>query len=372
MIYSQDPFVEIEDNLAGKDLILKNPRFMLLGQSDKEKRYFVIAFDSVMLENEFNNLKHRYGLNHSHDVFLPHITIAILENESHMKFNVSDILMSKLPVMIISSEKSEPSMRIEKMKLSIQDYQDAADELGVSVAVIQAVASTESRGAGFMTNGKPKILFERHLFHRLTMGKFSSKYLSVSNPTPGGYTKDEYKRLNLAISLDRQAALKSTSWGQFQILGLNFSQCGFISVEEFVKAHEASLKNHLDAFVNFIISNPGMHGAMKILDWKTFAKLFNGPAYRRNRYDEKMKIAYEKMLSTQPVKQHHEDDKDIMKFIQTRLNSLGFNAGVADGILGAKTKNAIAEFEKKNGFSIEKLLNDEIAELFKPNARLQS
>jgi hypothetical protein len=289
------------------------------------------------------------------------------------------------------------------MKLTIQDYQDAADELGVSVAVIQAVASTESRGAGFMANGKPKILFERHLFHRLTKGKFSSKYLSVSNPTPGGYTKDEYKRLNLAISLDRQAALKSTSWGQFQILGLNFSQCGFISVEEFVKAHEASLKNHLDAFVNFIISNPGMHGAMKILDWKTFARLFNGPAYRRNRYDEKMKIAYEKVLSTQqpvkqavkqqakqPVKQqakqqseihledihlediHLEDNKDIMKFIQTRLNSAGFNAGVADGIFGAKTKNAIAEFEKKNGFSIEKLLNDEIAELFKTNAKLQS
>jgi hypothetical protein len=42
-------------------------------------------------------------------------------------------------------------MRIEKMKLTIQDYQDAADELGDSVAVIQAVASTERCGAGFMT-----------------------------------------------------------------------------------------------------------------------------------------------------------------------------------------------------------------------------
>jgi hypothetical protein len=108
MNYSQDPFVEIEDSLAGKELILDNPRFMLLGQADKEKRYFVIAFDSVMLENEFNNLKHRYGLIHSHDVFLPHITIAILENESHMKFDVADILVPKLPVMVIESEKSEP------------------------------------------------------------------------------------------------------------------------------------------------------------------------------------------------------------------------------------------------------------------------
>ncbi|NVH65249.1 DUF3380 domain-containing protein, partial [Burkholderia pseudomallei] len=41
------------------------------------------------------------------------------------------------------------------------DLVRAADTLGVSVACVRAVNEVESRGVGFLDDGRPKILFER-------------------------------------------------------------------------------------------------------------------------------------------------------------------------------------------------------------------
>lgn len=38
------------------------------------------------------------------------------------------------------------------------------------------------------------------------------------------------------MSIHREAALHSTSWGAFQIMGFNFALYGFHSVEDFVAA----------------------------------------------------------------------------------------------------------------------------------------
>lgn len=44
----------------------------------------------------------------------------------------------------------------------------AAKRLGVDVPTVRAVAEVESNGVGFLPDGRPKILFERHIFSRLT------------------------------------------------------------------------------------------------------------------------------------------------------------------------------------------------------------
>lgn len=36
----------------------------------------------------------------------------------------------------------------------------------------------------------------------------------------------EYKRLEIAKKIDEECALKSASWGMFQIMGFNFAYCG--------------------------------------------------------------------------------------------------------------------------------------------------
>ena len=53
-----------------------------------------------------------------------------------------------------------------KPKLTIKDYQKAAKELNCEVAAIRAVAEVESLKGGFLPDGRPKILFERHVFHQ--------------------------------------------------------------------------------------------------------------------------------------------------------------------------------------------------------------
>ena len=44
--------------------------------------------------------------------------------------------------------------------------------------------------------------------------------------------------------------------------------------------------------VRFIRGNRSMLAALQKKDWKAFARLYNGPAYAQNRYDEKLCNAY--------------------------------------------------------------------------------
>ena len=113
----------------------------------------------------------------------------------------------------------------------------AAAKLGCPVAAVRAVIDVESRG-GFLADKRPKILFERHYFCRLTKGAFSSKAPDISATKWGGYKGGaaEYDRLQRAVALDRECALRSASWGAFQIMGDNFRACGFDSVGKFVEA----------------------------------------------------------------------------------------------------------------------------------------
>src|SRR5689334_9469520 len=98
-----------------------------------------------------------------------------------------------------------------------QDGLDRSAQLiGVNVPTLWAVIFTETSGCGFFGDRRPKILFERHIFHRLTGGRFDADDPDISQPTPGGYGPSgahQYDRLAAAILLDRQAALQSASWG---------------------------------------------------------------------------------------------------------------------------------------------------------------
>ena len=44
--------------------------------------------------------------------------------------------------------------------------------------------------------------------------------------------------------------------------------------------------------VRFIRENRSMLAALQKKDWKAFARLYNGPAYAQNGYDEKLSKAY--------------------------------------------------------------------------------
>ena len=180
--------------------------------------------------------------------------------------------------------------------LSEADYVQAAALLKCDVPSIKAVAEVESRGAGFLSDGRPKILFERHKFRSATGGKYDATHPDISNRKPGGYGAagdHQWKRFDEAAALDRNAAISSCSWGKFQVMGFNFAVCGFASLEDFQAAMFKSEGEHLQAFCNFIAGN-NLGGALRNHKWATLAEGYNGKDYKINQYDVKLAAAYKK------------------------------------------------------------------------------
>lgn len=224
----------------------------------------------------------------------------------------------------------------------------AAAAIGCAVAAIRAVIDVESRG-GFLADSRPKILFERHYFSRLTQRRYDTSHPDISNPAWGGYTGGarEYGRLARAISLDRDAALRSASWGAFQIMGDNCALCGFPRAEDFVTAMVSGTPAQLKAFVSFI-RRTGLSDELIRADWPGFARGYNGPAYKVNRYDEKLAAAYRfhsaggaHADSPNPLLQLG-DTGDAVRELQHALGIL------ADGDFGPGTKQAVLAFQKKH------------------------
>ena len=125
--------------------------------------------------------------------------------------------------------------------ISEDTWKQLATRLDVELAALKAVAEVESSGSGFLPapDRRPKVLFEGHVFHRLTAGRHSLTHPAISHPgwDRSRYARSlagEWKRLDTAATLDPAAAMQSASWGAFQIMGFNYALCGFDSVGRFV------------------------------------------------------------------------------------------------------------------------------------------
>lgn len=196
--------------------------------------------------------------------------------------------------------------------LTEQDFIDAAKELGVSVAHVKAVAEVETKSDPFWAwaGNKTPILFERHEFNRqlikpwkagqsiaeLTRQRDMARAADpdICNASAGGYGKfsEQYPKMARAIAYGETPALNSASWGTFQIMGYHAVPMGWHSVQAFVRAMQASQRDHLRAFVRVIKINPTWWAALKRSDWLAFARGYNGPAQKG--YDERMAAAFKK------------------------------------------------------------------------------
>ena len=186
--------------------------------------------------------------------------------------------------------------------LSKEQFVTEATLLGCETEVVMAVAKVESNGNGFQTDGQPKILFEGHIFWKqlLKAGVNPEKIQTgnedilypVWNPEKVRplYNMDQYQRLNKAKAINHGAALKSASWGAFQIMGFNYAACGYVSVDDFVAA-QANEFAQLQCFSNFIKANH-LNVNLVHLDWTGFALHYNGNGYAANHYDTKLEAAY--------------------------------------------------------------------------------
>lgn len=174
--------------------------------------------------------------------------------------------------------------------ITAEEIETLAQRLGCSAKQLRAVSKVESGGSAYDNAGRPKILFERHKFHDLTGGKYS--VASFSNPMGGGYGEDSWGKLVKAACLDPEAAFGSASWGKFQVMGLHWNSLGYPSALEMAYSTVTGEAAHYEMLARYIEKN-GLKGALASLstnpaDNVAFAKGYNGPAFRRFNYDEKL------------------------------------------------------------------------------------
>ncbi|MFY0682861.1 MAG: N-acetylmuramidase family protein [Thalassovita sp.] len=170
-------------------------------------------------------------------------------------------------------------------------------QIGVGEDEIHAVLDVETRGGGFDKFGRPKMLFEPHIFYRELDGDKRQKAIDagVAYKKWGTrkYPKDSYGNLARAMKIDRGAALRSASWGMGQIMGFNHKLAGYSDVVSMVSAFLDDEAAQLQAMVKFIEAN-GLDDELRNHDWRGFARGYNGPGYAKHGYHLKLARAYAK------------------------------------------------------------------------------
>jgi hypothetical protein len=195
---------------------------------------------------------------------------------------------------------------IKQKFLTIDSINKAATALGVTPAHVRTVCDVESNGAGFLPDGRVKILFERHHFlaalkkrvPALKLLQLQKDNPDIINATPGGYVgnEGEYPRFLRACAIDLYSAYYATSFGLFQIMGFNHEFAGYKDIGAFVTDMKLSETHQLLAFVNFnkTYRKGILLTALKGQDWAGYALAYNGSNYKKNMYDTKLGNSFSK------------------------------------------------------------------------------
>lgn len=240
----------------------------------------------------------------------------------------------------------------------------AAARIGIEPAALAAIASIESALRAFtIVEGRPEplIRFEGHYFDRRLTGarRERARLAGLASPSAGKIANPASQRarwemLNRASAIDRNAAFESVSWGLGQVMGAHWEWLGYGSVEAMVADARQSTAGQL-RLMTLYIQKAGLIDALRPRDWAGFARGYNGPAYRANRYDTKLAAAYASFASTSRAQigmlRQGARGEDIIA-LQRALSQRGYLL-TADGIFGPATDAAVRRFQVDHGLAVD-------------------
>jgi len=292
-------------------------------------------------------------------------------------------------------------------RLDDVDIPRIAHKIGVGEDELHAFMDVETLGSGFDKSGRPKMLFEPHVFYRNLKGAQRTAAvkagLAYAEWGAAPYPRDSYPRLIKAIAINESAALMASSWGASQVLGENYKMVGFPTVGAMVRAFMEDEETHLDAMVAFIKAAK-IDDEMRALaaltrpttaaDCEKIVSVYNGPGYKKYRYHIKMAAAHNKWRKirdtpwspggkdnspiTLPIdvpaptpKPAVATQAQVIEQVQILLRDKGYpEVGTADGKFGNRTRNAILAFQADNDLSLTGQVTDALlAELIKAPKR---
>lgn len=256
---------------------------------------------------------------------------------------------------------------------TITEIEDVALKSNVEPAALLAVCEVESGGKAFSYvagRREPTIRFEGHYFDRLIApskqdaarraGLASSQVGRVKNPRSQA---DRWRLLKKAMRLDKSAALQSVSWGIGQVMGAHWKRLGYSSPEALAAEARSSVSGQVKLMMRFI-RDQGLDTQMAANDWAGFARVYNGPQYKRNNYDLRMAAAYERhrnrRLLAGKTRKPRTESLAMMRFndalsvreMQRMLNAAGFILKV-DGSFGIETDKVLRAFQRSVGLQVD-------------------
>lgn len=184
----------------------------------------------------------------------------------------------------------------------------AAKANGIEPAALLAVVEIESAGKLFEQDGvTPRLLFERHVFHRELKKRAPGKLeraiaqgLAIPQWNKATQYRDQATStarlalLDRARAVDAECANRSASWGLGQTMGFNAEGLGFPSATALLKFMIAGgVTAQVDCMVREIKRNK-LEQKLRVGDWAGFARGYNGPGYAQNQYDTRLALAYRK------------------------------------------------------------------------------
>lgn len=260
----------------------------------------------------------------------------------------------------------------EDLKLALGQI---ARDHDLEPAVLKAVVEVESNGKlGAKVNGKfePLIRFEGHYFYRLlpnakrnkaiVQGLASAKAGKVKNPLRQAV---RWKRLKRAEAIDRPAALASCSWGVGQVMGSHWRWLGYASIDALVADARDGAEGQILLMMRYI-KKAGLIEKLQDHDWAGFARAYNGPAYRKYKYDTKMQDAYWRYSdrfdrADKKNKILPRNGMIVLRFgsagkavemLQKELGILGYSLKI-DGDFGPATERMVKLFQRENRLRID-------------------
>jgi len=242
---------------------------------------------------------------------------------------------------------------------TISAVEAIAARLKIEPAALLAVAEVESNGTVFaLVNGRhePLIRWEGHYFDRRLKGNARDRARAegLASPTAGAVRNPNgqaarWNLLKRAMRIDKRAALESISIGLGQVMGGHWKKLGFGSVEAMIEKGREGAAGQIDVMARYI-DKFDLADELQRLDFTAFARGYNGPAFRKQRYHTKMARAYERISGAPAVSEASGMLRMGSSGAKVReLQALLVRAGHAvriDGDYGTGTRGAVKAFQK--------------------------
>lgn len=232
-----------------------------------------------------------------------------------------------------------------------KDIELIAAKDGIPAENLMAVTHVESAGITFwIVGGKqvPAARPERHYFYRLLKGAERDRAVreGLAHPSLGTLANGReavYAVIDRMRAINDTVAIESCSWGLGQVMGENWRRLGYSSAQALLAENMSGSAGQIECMMKFIRADARCLQAIRTGDFTTFARIYNGPGYAANNYDNNMRAwaaRYRPLVGksdaapeVQTVKTQADDQYTV------RVKKLGYTS--------------IKDFQEKNGLVVD-------------------